>query len=41
MVLKKAIGSGDAGHEIGEDFIMRIAMGMKIPGMQKQFNLNY
>ena len=29
----KAIGGGDAGREIGEDFIMRMSMGMKMPGM--------
>ena len=29
----KTIGSGDAGHEIEEDFIMRMAMGMKSPGI--------
>ena len=29
----KAIGGGDAGHEFGDDFIMRMAMGMKMPGM--------
>ena len=29
----KPIGGGDAGHELGESFMMRMAMGMKMPGM--------